>query len=177
MINSFEYAKYASLVKTKIVEDNDEYVYKQQFLKIKQIEKVEKKDFLELIYALEYLNTISFVHGDINRKNIIYTSDGFKIIDYEPSLLQMKNNKEQLMITIPYVLESELKSKTITSLTDKIGFFYFILRVQKAFSSMNVVELSKHLNHQKFINLNFLSELSYSDILDEAYKVIREKNG
>ncbi len=167
-INSFDFRKYDSLVETTISIGEDSYIYKQKLLNIIKLPtKVEKSDFYKLIDALEYFQDICFVHGDLNKKNIIYTDDGFKIIDYEPSLLQIKNGVEQLMVTIPYVDKSELDNLKITVVTDKIGFFYFILKIYKKFSSMDIVNLSKKLNHDKIIKCD-IQNLSYMDILDLA---------
>lgn len=74
------------------------------------------------------------------------------------------------MVTIPYVEKSELMNMHLTYKTDKIGFFYFILRVRKVFSSISVVKLSKNLNHKKIIKHN-IENLSYKNILDIAFKI------
>lgn len=171
MINNFDYKKFKSLVRTEIVEKENEYIYKQQYCKVKKITQIEKSDFFDLADTLDYFSTIGYIHADLNKKNIIYTSDGFKIIDYEPSLLQIKNNIKQLMVTIPYVLKDELKSKKITILTDKIGFYYFILRVNNHFSSLDVVNLSKTLQHKNKIDQKII-DFSYGEILNYAYSDI-----
>ena len=66
-----------------------------------------------MITALEFFESINFIHADLNKKNIIYTDNGFKIIDYEPSLVQIKNQKRQLMVTLPYVLKSDLDNQDV----------------------------------------------------------------
>ena len=132
--------------------------------------KIKKEDLLDLVKALNYFKMIGFVHADINRKNIIYTEDGFKIIDYEPSLTQIKNKKKQLLITIPYVQRMELDNETVTEITDKIGFFYFILRINNGITTKDIVSLSRHFNHEKYIGLNEveLGLISYEELLDRA---------
>ncbi len=168
LINNFDYKEHKSLVKTEITEEENKYIYKQKHLKVKRITQLKKSDFFDLSDSLEYFSRIDFVHADLNRKNIIYTEDGFKIIDYEPSIKQIKNNVEQLMVTIPYVIKDELKSKVITKLTDKIGYYYFILRVNGNLSSMDVVKLSKTLRHKNKIDRCFV-DFNYGEILDYAY--------
>lgn len=129
---------------------------------------MRKEDFLILANALDYLERRKFIHGDLNKKNIIYTHDGFKIIDFEPSLYQIKNGVKQLMITIPYVIRSDLDSQKLTMLTDKIGFIYFILRVTKQMKSFDVVRLSKSLNHESYLNIkmNEIKKMSYEKLVE-----------
>jgi len=168
LINNFDYDNYKALVKTEIYEDNDKYIYRQILYKNIRKYELNKEELLEVAKSLEYLNSIGFVHGDINRKNIIYTKEGFKIIDYEPSLLQIKNKKRQLMVTLPYVDKKELKKEKITSLTDKIGLFYFIVRNLKKISALDIVCLSHTLEHTRYIKEN-LNNLNYFEILELAF--------
>ena len=166
LINNFEYKKYKALSPTTIILEKDRYIYKQK--KYNSIKKLSytKEDFLDVVEALQYFEIIGFIHGDINRKNIIYTKNGFKIVDYEPSLVQYKDGIQQLLITPPYVDKKELKSQRLTSKTDKIGFFYFVLRVNKKFSSYQVVKLVKNLHHKK---IGFdIESFSYNEILNQA---------
>jgi serine/threonine protein kinase len=172
MINGFEYEKYPALAKTYIFKkDNVVYYEQEKFSIIKNRSSFVKEDFYPIADALNYFESIGFIHGDINRKNIIYTTDGFKIIDYEPSLLQLKDNKEQLMVTLPYVLEDELLRKVLTVNTDKIGFYYFLLRINNKMPSIKVVRLMKKLSYNTKI-LNQIKKLNFKEIV-ENYKNIR----
>lgn len=103
--------------------------------------------------------------------NILWTKEGFKIVDYEPSLMQNKNGVNKLMVTIPYVFKEDLKSKNITTASDKISFLYFLLRLTNKFSNVNVVKLSKNLNHYMFLKINYkiISDMSYNDVLEYAF--------
>jgi hypothetical protein len=177
LINGFDYKRYRSLVGTEIIEQNDHYSYRQDLLEIKKIKSLKRSDFIGLVRALEYFNLLNFVHGDLNKKNIIYTEDGFKIIDYEPSHVQIKNKIKQLMVTMPYVLRSDLEGNIATTATDKIGFFYFVLRVNNAFSSMNIVKLSKELNHDTVLgfDVNTINSITYLELLDRAYSIIQKQ--
>jgi len=132
------------------------------------------KDFFDLCEALDYFDSINFVHGDINHKNVIYTTKGFKIIDYEPSLKQIKRKTKRLMVTLPYVCKRELETNNITSLTDKIGFFYLVLRLKGVISTFDIAFLSKNLKH-KFFNVNELKNMSYNEILEETFKIYRKR--
>ena len=111
-INSLEYYRFRSLVKTIIVKNKNSYEYTQNYVKQKKIVNINKSQFGDLISALEYLSSVSFVHGDLNRKNIIYSKDGFKIIDLEPSLKQIVDGAPKFMVTKPYISKNDLDSKT-----------------------------------------------------------------
>jgi len=78
---------------------------------------------LDFSHNLDLLSEKKFVHGDINITNIIYDGNKLYLIDLEPSFKQIKFNKR---ITMSYALSkslNDLKYKTISSETDKIGFF------------------------------------------------------
>ncbi len=179
MINNFDYKKYKALVKTNISKQDNIYTYKQTYYKSTKPMSLKQSDFNELILALEYLEKIGFIHGDLNRKNIIYTNTGFKLIDYEPSLLQKINNKDQFMVTRPYISKVDLNNNIITTRTDKISFFYFLLRINGSFKTSDIVKLSKNLSHQKYLNMSeddFI-KLSYREILNYVFKLlIKRKN-
>ena len=117
---------------------------------------------------MEYFEKIGFIHGDLNRKNIIYTNDGFKIIDFEPSIYQIKDKVPKLIITLPYILKTELKSKNITIASDKLSFYYFVLRTMGVFKAENIVKLSKSLDHKQYTKLddNFWHTVTYNQILN-----------
>ena len=171
IINALDYKKYNSLVKTEITEDKESFYYKQKYIyKIKR-NSFKKDDFFDLVDTLEYFSKIGFIHGDLNRRNIIFTKDGFKIIDLEPSLRQLKNLKPQYMLTIPYISKLDLATNEITINTDKIAFFYFVLRVQGYLSSLSVVKLSKTLQHNIFFKMSEKQfvRLSYKEILEKAW--------
>jgi len=160
-INSFEYQKYKALARTEITLDGDEYSYKQVFYR-PQKHQADKAEILLLADALEYLANIGFVHGDINRKNVIYTQEGFKIIDFEPDLFQYKGNRAQMMFTVPYVAKCDVERNAISTLTDKIGFIYFLLRISGKFSARDIVQLSKNFEHERYLGMNEMDLMSCS---------------
>ena len=173
-INNFNYLKYKALSPTTIEIVGDRLFYTQEFYQIIKKNNFEMKDFFDLCEALDYFNSINFIHGDINHKNVIYTPKGFKIIDYEPSLKQIKRKTKKLMVTLPYICKTELKTGNITSLTDKIGFFYLVLRLKGVISTFDIAFLAKNLKH-KFFDVNELKNMPYNKILEEAFKTYRKK--
>ena len=89
-------------------------------------------------------------------------------------MAQIKNNKKCLMITLPYISKFDLKNRVITNRTDKLGFIYFILRVNHFLSSKDVVDLSQDLEHSRILQLteNELDEMDYYDLVNYAYKLL-----
>lgn len=172
LINGFLDNEYSAITKTNIIENDDKYIYSQTVLNSIKFFKLKKKDFFCLVKALDYLKSIGFVHGDLNKKNIIYTTNGFRIIDFEPSLLQQKGGRKQFMITTPYISRLDLEEGTITIRTDKLAFYYFILRINQKMTSRNVVDLSKSLDHYIYTGMSEceFSKMTYSDILEKAYR-------
>ena len=112
--------------------ENDLLIMKQNKLvkdiKLDKIESSKKKHTLikEFAKSLDKLHDKGFVHGDINRKNIIYSNDRLRLIDFEPSLLQIKNHAMQWMSTRPYVHHDDMKNNTITIKSDLLGFGCFV---------------------------------------------------
>jgi serine/threonine protein kinase len=172
-INSLNYPKYNSLVRTSIHSEKDFYLYEQDFLQIIKPYDLSKDMLFTLSDSLNYLDEMGFVHGDLNRKNIVFTKSNLKVIDLEPSLYQIKNNKRCLMITMPYISKFDLKNRVITNRTDKLGFIYFILRVNHFLSSKDIVDLSQDLEHSRILQLteNELDEMDYYDLVNYAYKL------
>ncbi|MBD3807756.1 MAG: hypothetical protein IE880_03460, partial [Epsilonproteobacteria bacterium] len=108
LINNFDYGNYSALVQTYITTNDELIIYTQHEVQKENKSSFKKEDFYSLVKALKYFEQIGYVHGDLNKKNILWTNDGFKIIDYEPSILQLVNDQKQLRVTIPYVINDEL---------------------------------------------------------------------
>ena len=172
IINTIDYKHHNALVETQILEDKDIYTYKQKQITIRKTKGVSfiKKDFLDLIQALEFFDSIDFVHGDLNAKNIKYTPDGFKIIDLEPSLRQIKDGHQQFMVTVPYISGVDLKAEKITKRTDKVGLYYFILRMLGKFSTKDKIKLIAPFREKDTIPIHpkDIETMSYKRILRTA---------
>lgn len=176
LINSFNCKKYPVLVNTKIIKHNEFYEYRQEYFNRINPSNALKKDLYQVASGLDYFQKIGYIHGDINKKNVIYTKNGFKIVDYEPDLVQIKNGKKQYMITNPYISNLDLQENQITIRTDKIGFFYFILRINGFLTSEKVVLLSKNFNHYKYLGIKEkeLDFTSYKQLIDKAFKIMKK---
>ena len=111
--------------------EEDLLVMKQkQLMKDKRLKEIEPSRKLLLIkgfsQSLDRLYEKGFIHGDINRKNIIYSEDKLCLIDFEPSLLQLKNQVKQWMSTRPYRHHEDIQNNNITVKSDFLGFSCFI---------------------------------------------------
>ena len=75
---------------------------------------------------------LGLVHGDLNRKNILLTEEGYRIIDIEPILkVCTDNNKFVLRTTYPYLARVDKKNWNVTIASDKLGFKCFSSWVNK----------------------------------------------
>ena len=95
--------------------------------KIKEIDPSEKMNLIKKFsQSLDRLYEEGFVHGDINRKNIIYSKNNLFLIDFEPSLLQLKDQTKQWMSTRPYRHHDDIQNNNITAKSDFLGFACFV---------------------------------------------------
>ena len=95
--------------------------------KLKEIEASKKLVLIEnFSQSLDRLYEEGFIHGDINQKNIIYSEDKLCLIDFEPSLLQLKDQVKQWMSTRPYRHHEDIQNNNITVKSDFLGFSCFI---------------------------------------------------
>ena len=111
--------------------EEDLLVMKQKRLindkKLKEIEASKKLVLIEnFSQSLDRLYEEGFIHGDINQKNIIYSEDKLCLIDFEPSLLQFKDQVKQWMSTRPYRHHEDIQKNNITVKSDLLGFGCFI---------------------------------------------------
>ena len=113
------------------------YFYEEDLLIMKQKSLVKKKKLKEIdqskkmhliknfSQSLDRLYRERFVHGDINRKNIIYYKNNLFLVDFEPSLLQLKDQTKQWMSTRPYRHHEDIQNNNITAKSDFLGFACF----------------------------------------------------
>ena len=113
------------------------YFYEEDLLVMKQKCLINKKELKEIdssekiklikkfAQSLDKLYAEEFIHGDINRKNIIYSENKLFLIDFEPSLLQIKDQTKQWMSTRPYRHHADIQNNNITAKSDFLGFACF----------------------------------------------------
>lgn len=128
---------------------------------------------------IDILSKTGFIHGDINQKNVIYDGKKYRLIDIEPSLIQIRDGQVVLMSTMPFMALDDYRSKAITINTDKVSFAFFCLYQLKI--PVSRTELKKTINNNKSIIelvLNWseyeLCKMSFEDIgrrVFEKYKI------
>ncbi len=80
----------------------------------------------ELNIALNCAWEKNLVHGDLNRKNILLTEEGYRIVDIEPLLrVPLHNGEFALRTTSPYLAHEDRENWNITKASDKLGFNCF----------------------------------------------------
>ena len=109
---------------------DDLLIMKQKCLidkkKLKEIDSSKKMHLIKnFSLSLDRLYEEGFVHGDINRKNIIYSENKLYLVDFEPSLLQLKDKTKQWMSTRPYRHHEDIQNNNITIKSDFLGFACF----------------------------------------------------
>lgn len=110
---------------------DDLLIMKQKCLidkkKLKEIDSSKKIHLIKnFSLSLDRLYEEGFVHGDINRKNIIYSENKLYLVDFEPSLLQLKDKTKQWMSTRPYRHHEDIQNNNITAKSDFLGFACFV---------------------------------------------------
>ena len=112
---------------TQITIDAKALVYTQELLGKHNYRDLTNQKKIKLLgqFAddLDSLIPYGFVHGDINSSNVLYDGVTINLIDLEPSFKQIKNGKKDVMSSVPLRSLKDLKNRTITVETDKIGFY------------------------------------------------------
>ena len=79
--------------------------------------------------AIHIDKDLHFVHGDLCRKNFIFDGTQLWVVDWEPSLVQIKYGVQQFMATEPYIAMEDRKQHQLTRRTDVISFFFTVLGI------------------------------------------------
>ena len=112
---------------TQITINGESLKYKQDLIKRKNYKDLNNQQKIGLLEQfakdLDSLIPYGFVHGDINSTNVLFDGIRLKLIDLEPSFKQVKYGKKVVMSAVPLRSLNDLKNKTITVETDKIGFY------------------------------------------------------
>ena len=87
-----------------------------------KIRNPNKSEIKSIAKQLAFMHRCGLVHGDINAKNI--WNDGKKaiLLDYEPSLIQLRKGRICMMGTAPRVHPFDRKKMKLTELSDRLGF-------------------------------------------------------
>ena len=69
------------------------------------------------------------VHGDVCRKNLVFDGEQLHLVDWEPALRQLRDGRDTLLYTEPYISLGDIARDTLTTETDKLGFFFLCLAI------------------------------------------------
>ena len=119
----------SAIPKTNFIFLEDKLVYKQEFVKKvswRTLSHESKKTaFTNLAIDLDEMLDLGLVHGDLNYSNIIFDGHLLRVIDFEPSFRQVKNQRRILASGLSFRSKNDYQNNSITSETDKMGFYFF----------------------------------------------------
>ena len=160
---------------TQITISDKTLVYKQELLDKHDYRDLTNQKKIKLLSQfaddLDSLISYGFVHGDINSSNVLYDGIRLNLIDLEPSFKQIKYGKRVVMSAVPLRSLNDLKNKTITTETDKIGFYLTCNRLMNISLKLgNQRELmKKRRNGYEFLPIkeSEFMKLSFVQIFDD----------
>jgi hypothetical protein len=101
--------------------------------------KYDTSHFLDLFDYIEEKNSKGWVFGDLCKKNILFTGNEFKVIDFEPFLSVIRNKRRELRTTAPFLHPNDKKMGMISALSDRLALLSFLLATQKLENSSTKV--------------------------------------
>jgi len=157
---------------------NIDVIYSQQRISRKPVPSENLMLHLErLAENLDRLANKGFVHGDISFKNLMFDGVLYRLIDLEPSLRQRRAGRVTLMYTPPYIALDDFEKDTLTSCTDKVGFYFFCRRMlcpiihfsplremRQIMAGQSIVERFTSLPEYAFTTLNFKDILNFANL-------------
>jgi len=160
---------------TQITINGESIKYEQDLIKRENYKHLKNQKKIKLLgqFAndLDSLIPYDFVHGDINSSNVLYDGIRLNLIDLEPSFKQIKYDKKVVMSAVPLRSLNDLKNKTITEETDKIGFYLTCNRLLNIPLNLgNQRELmKKRRNGYEFLPIkeSEFMKLSFAQIFDD----------
>ena len=119
----------SAIPKTNFIFLEDRLVYRQEFVKKENWNLIslerKKTAVTNLAIDLDEMLDLGLVHGDLNYSNIIFDGHLLRVIDFEPSFRQVKNQRRILASGLSFRSKNDYQNNSITSETDKMGFYFF----------------------------------------------------
>lgn len=151
---------------------SDALVYKQRYVESKSFFKLGDKSTLRQLMlfsqGLDALSEKNFVHGDINRRNIVHDGKKIFLVDIEPSLRVRQAHRETLLYTFPYISVSDFILGKLTLKSDKVGFFWYCLRLHVG-HILQIHRVSTKLLRTGKSPIDSLCGLSEEEITDSCF--------
>ena len=104
------------------------------------------------------------VHGDVCLKNMVFDGRHLHLVDWEPALKQVRNGRETLLYTEPYLSESDRLRGSLSSETDKLGFFFSAFRLLHGRSPISEVRQWVHRRQRSSVPITPMLEASFMDL-------------
>ena len=120
-------------------------IYKQKF--IEGDNRFTSNSFYEFANNLNTMYRLGLIHADIHKRNIIIDKGRVYLIDFEPSMVQLKFNKK--IVKSKNRSSVDRKNNTVTSLTDVKGYY-------------NVCKY--YLNSETYLSDEKLASMSFLDV-------------
>ena len=119
--------EFAFIPETTITIDDRELRYEQDLVVRKSLGLIDVAVKIQVLERfaddLEALHKRRFVHGDIHRGNIIYDGCRLNLIDFEPSLRQVRKGRKVIVSTSSVRSLNDKTRGKISHEADKIGFY------------------------------------------------------
>ena len=118
---------------TTITIDDKELRYEQDFVMRKSLRLLDMTEKIRVLERfaddLEALRKERFIHGDIHRGNIIHDGYRLNLIDFEPSLRQVRKGRKVVVSTSSVRSLNDRKRRKVSLEADKIGFMRCAMRI------------------------------------------------
>jgi len=170
LINKIGEARLSSVPNVRAELCDDIVIVAQDLITPEKGQKLGLAHLRNLATDLQLISRLGFIHGDINRRNICATRTGFAILDFEPCLKQRVENKIQFKVTLPYLSNRDREKNNVSSLTDKLGFYYFVRRFTGSFGPREIVQLSRTRNHAAYLGFHEdeLNHKTFQELVDDG---------
>jgi len=152
----------------------DEYlIYQQELVNKQRIQSIPRKNRYDLLQKfskdLDLMGEYNFVHGDINFSNVLYDGESFKLIDFEPCFRQIRNKHVVIKSGLSFRSMNDYKNKTISSETDKIGFYFLCKRLldekMQTILGRDLFERRKNGSYEIGIKEEYFKKMKFTEIL------------
>ena len=109
--------------------ERTEIIIRSRFIQRACSNEIDKHEYLKNLFSvIKSLHKKGVFHGDLCRKNIIFSESSYHLIDFEPFLMsQTKSGRRRFCTTRPYLSQIDLKTATYSETSDLIGFWSFCL--------------------------------------------------
>ena len=160
----------SSIPKTNFIFLEDKLVYKQEFVKKEKWKSIsiesKKIALTNLAIDLDEMQNLGLVHGDMNYSNFIFDGNLLRLIDFEQSFKQVKNQRRILVSGLSFRSKNDYQNNSITSETDQIGFYFFCeyhlterngsgYSIEKFYARLNDTLVMK-LSEEELIKMKFV---------------------